>query len=718
MPTVEGLVGALEAQRASDLFLTEGKRPAIRVDGAVLPLDHPPVSADALLAFLDHVPRARSRFDAAGDLDLGVTIGGSRYRVNASRAQGRLSLVIRALPSGALDFEPLGLPPAVRSLAELPRGLVLVTGATGSGKSTTLAAMIHHINATRPAHIVTIEDPVEFVHEDLAGRITQREVGSDTESFATALRQVVRQSPDVIMVGELRDADTVQVALSAALTGHLVLASLHTIDVTQTLQRLLWYFPEHLRAQAALDLSLALRGIVAQRLLPRSDGDGRALACEILTVSSASARLLREQRTDDLLDLMRADSSAGMVTFNESLLRLLRTGTIDYAVGLAHASNAEEFALWAKGMTSGADAFRSRSEADAATRLDMRALLERVVEADASDLHLAVGRPPILRVRGELQALGEEPLTDADVRMLLYSIMSARQRQTYELEREVDFALQLDSGRRFRVNGYFRTGRIAAALRAISPIIPDAESLRLPEPVLRLAERPQGLLLVVGPTGSGKSTTLACLVDRINRARACRILTVEDPIEYVHTSQRATVDQREVGADTRSFAAALKYVLRQDPDVILVGEMRDLETIAAALTAAETGHLVLATLHTNDAVQAIDRVVDVFPPHQQQQIRSQLASSLLAVVSQRLLVRKDGAGRIGVFEVMPGTTAIRALVRDNKMHQALGLMEAGRRDGCITMDHALGELCAAELVTPEEAARYMRAPRFGTRPAG
>ncbi len=716
MVGLEELVKGLEARRASDLFLTEGKSPAVRVDGAIASLGQAPLTAEALLAFLDRVPRARARFEATGDLDVGLTLGERRFRVNASRSQGRISLVIRALPGGDLAFETLGLPDAARLMAEQPRGLILVAGATGSGKSTTLAAMVHHINCTRPAHIVTIEDPIEFVHADLGGRVTQREIGADTASFATALRQVVRQSPDVILVGELRDADTMQVALSAALTGHLVLASIHTIDATQTLQRILWYFPDHLRAQAALDLSLALRGILCQRLLPRAEGDGRVLATEILTVSSASARLLRELRTDDLHDLMRSDPSPGMVTFNESLLRLLRERAITYETGLAHASNAEEFALWAKGMTSGGDAFRRRTSDTASTRLDMKALLERVVEEGASDLHLAVGRTPILRVGGELQPLGEEPLTDADVRMLLYSIMSSRQRQTYELEREVDFALQLDTGRRFRVNAYYRTGRLAAALRSIPQRIPEAEELRIPEPVLRIVERAQGLLLVVGPTGSGKSTTLACLVNRINQTRACRIITVEDPIEYVHPSLRATVDQREVGTDTLSFSAALKYVLRQDPDVILVGEMRDLETVSAALTAAETGHLVLATLHTNDAVQAIDRMVDVFPPHQQQQIRSQLAASLLGVVSQRLLIRKDGTGRVACFEVMPGSTAIRAMVRDNKMHQALGIMEAGRRDGAMTMDHALGELLTADLVTPEEAARYLRAPRLASRP--
>ena len=252
---------------------------------------------------------------------------------------------------------------------------------------------------------------------------------------------------------------------------------------------------------------------------------------------------------------------------------------------------------------------------------------------------------------------------------------------------------------------------MAAALRAIPSVVPDASALRLPGAVLDLGLKPQGLMLVVGPTGAGKSTTLACMLDRINRTRACRIITIEDPVEYAHDSQRATVDQREVFADTKSFSAALKYILRQDPDVILVGEMRDLETISSAITAAETGHLVLATLHANDASQAIDRIIDVFPSHQQGQARSQLSQCLLGVVSQRLLPRRDGAGRIAAFEVMVGTSAIRTLIRDNKMHMAHGIMESARRDGMVTMDQALKRLYDEALISFESAQRYLSNPR-------
>ncbi len=583
-----------------------------------------------------------------------------------------------------------------------------MTGATGSGKSTTLAALINHINTHRQVHVVTIEEPIEFMHRDKSARITQREVGVDTRDFQVALRQAVRESPDVILIGEMRDFETMRVAIQAALTGHLVLATLHTIDASQTLQRILSYFPAEQRDQVALDLSMCIEAVVSQRLLPRADEPGRVPAVELLVVSPAARRLIREQRLTDLVDLRKASTDEGMVPFNRALLSLLHAGRIDYATGLAHASNAEEFALNAKGMQTGVATFHRAESGPQTTDLDMRALLRHMQRHGASDLHLSVGQPPIFRMTGELVPLEMTPLSTADVRLLIYSILSVRQRTTYELERELDFALAIDDGRRFRVNAFYERGNMAAAFRSIQAVIPSAEELGLPESMLNMGRQPHGLLLCVGPTGSGKTTSLACLINRINEERSCHIITVEDPIEYNHENKRATVHQREVGADTLSFAAALKYVLRQDPDVILIGELRDLETVSAALTAAETGHLVMCTLHTNDAIQTIDRIIDVFPAHQQAQARSQLAASLLGVISQRLLRRADGSGRIAAFEVMVGTPAIRTLVRDNKMHQAYSAIQSGRSKGMVTLEESVRALLEEDLIDHEEAGRYLR----------
>ena len=284
------------------------------------------------------------------------------------------------------------------------------------------------------------------------------------------------------------------------------------------------------------------------------------------------------------------------------------------------------------------------------------------------------------------------------------------QREQFELEKELDFAVSLANGSRFRINAHFQRNTVAVAMRMIPGALPPMDSLRLPEVVVRLADSLQGLLLVTGPTGSGKSTTLATLVDLINARRNCRIITVEDPIEFVHQNRLATIEQREVGPDTKSFATALKYVLRQDPDVILVGELRDLETIQAAITAAETGHLVFATLHTNDAPQTVDRIIDVFPAHQQEQVRSQFASALLGVVSQRLLQRADGAGRVAAFEVLLANNAVRTMIRERKTHQMLGSMEIGVKEGMQTLDRSVAELVNEGLVSREEALKYVRAP--------
>lgn len=696
---------------ASDLFVTEGMPPAVRIQGEVRRINKPPIDGAQIHAFLQSTmsPRLWTTFQQTGDADFGHSLpSGQRFRLNASKQQGRLSVVVRALPSGALEFADLRLPQAVAALADKPRGLVLVTGATGSGKSTTLAAMVHHINQSRRAHIVTIEDPIEFVHSDQRSRISQREIGTDTPSFHSALKHVLRQSPDVILIGELRDQESIQVALSAALTGHLVLASLHTIDTTQTLQRVLSFYPTHLREQAIMDLALSLQGIVSQRLLPHCNGQRRVLITELLTATPPVRQLLRENRIDELQDLMRSTQSPALYTFNTSLFEAWQAGLISKEDAIAVSSSPEGLALMVQGMSTAARPVAPSPVHEDHPTPNIQQLLQRTLQRSASDLHLAVGRPPIVRINGKLESLSTAPLSASDMRMLLGSVMSNRQRTTYELEREVDFSLSLGGGQRFRVNAYFQQGQMAAALRAIPATIPDAQALRIPDTILKLADKPHGLLLVVGPTGAGKSTTMACLIDRINHSRACRIITIEDPIEYTHHSALATIDQREVFADTRSFSAALKFILRQDPDVVLVGEMRDLETISSALTAAETGHLVMATLHTNDAIQSIDRMIDVFPAHQQAQVRSQLSASLLGVVSQRLLPRADGSGRIAAFEIMLGNTAIRNLIRENKMHQALSIMEARKSEGMVTMDRALTDLRAEGLITEADVLRYAR----------
>jgi twitching motility protein PilT len=335
----------------------------------------------------------------------------------------------------------------------------------------------------------------------------------------------------------------------------------------------------------------------------------------------------------------------------------------------------------------------------------LRAALDFVVAARASDLHVAAGAAPMVRIDGALTPVeGAAAWQRDDVRDILLAIMTAAQRTRFETELELDFAYSLSEESRFRVNVFQQRESMGAVFRLIPTKIKTLDELGIPGSIGRFAELPRGLVLVTGPTGSGKSTTLAALVDLANRTRSDHIVTVEDPIEFLHTNKKALVNQREVGSDTHSFASALKHVLRQDPDIILIGELRDLETISVALTAAETGHLVFATLHTQDAPQTIDRIIDVFPPEQQGQVRTQLAGTLQGIVCQTLVRRASGSGRVVATEVLVATPAIGNLVREGKSFQVHSAMQAGRDLGMHTMDQHLADLVSAGVITRQAAA--------------
>jgi twitching motility protein PilT len=344
--------------------------------------------------------------------------------------------------------------------------------------------------------------------------------------------------------------------------------------------------------------------------------------------------------------------------------------------------------------------------------LSMKILFEHSARIGASDLIITAGAPPIVRVDGELHPAVEVSLAPEGSKKLIWSLLNETQQEMFERNRELDFSLAVTGSLRFRANIYYQKGAVAGSFRLIPREIPSLKDLGLPPIVKELTLRSKGLILVTGSTGSGKTTTQAAMIDLINSTQRCHIVTVEDPIEFVHENKKGIVDQREVYADTLSFANALKYVLRQNPDVILVGEMRDMETIAAALTAAETGHLVIATLHTNDAVQSIDRIVDVFPPHQHAQIRTQLAFALIGIIAQQLIPKADGEGRILAAEILIKNYAVATHIREAKTHQTRSIMEASKGEGMITMDHRLKELYEAGEIRYEEVARRVSSPAF------
>ncbi|MDF3068283.1 MAG: twitching motility protein [Polyangiaceae bacterium] len=337
-------------------------------------------------------------------------------------------------------------------------------------------------------------------------------------------------------------------------------------------------------------------------------------------------------------------------------------------------------------------------------QVNLHQLLRAMIEKGASDMHITTGSPPLLRIDGAIVPLKLSPLSPIETKQLCYSVLTEEQKIQFEKNKELDLSFGVKSLSRFRANIFMQRGAVSGAFRSIPFKILSFDELGLPPIVAELASKPRGLILVTGPTGSGKSTTLASIIDKINSETRQHIMTVEDPIEYLHPHKRSIVNQREVGSDTGTFKQALKYVLRQDPDVVLVGEMRDLETIEAALTIAETGHLVFATLHTNSAIQSINRIIDVFPPHQQSQVRAQLSFVLEGVISQLLLPRAGAPGRVLAQEVMVPNAAIRNLIREDKVHQIYTQMQVGQqKHGMQTLNQSLYSLYARRLITLEEA---------------
>jgi len=345
------------------------------------------------------------------------------------------------------------------------------------------------------------------------------------------------------------------------------------------------------------------------------------------------------------------------------------------------------------------------------SKITLTTLLRAMVDQDASDLHLACGSPPQFRIHGKLFKAKSDNLTAQDIQDLVFEILNEQQKHVYQEEQEFDFSFGVKDVARFRGNLFFQRGSMGAVFRKIAMVVPNIDDLGLPEVLKKVMKQPNGLVLVTGPTGSGKSTSLASMIDFLNREENGHILTIEDPIEYVHQHKNCIINQREVGADSKSFHEALRHALRQDPDYILVGELRDLETIEMALTAAETGHLVFATLHTNSAVQTLSRVLNVFPPHQQPQIRQLLASTLQCVVTQQLVPNSGKSGRCLAMEIMIPNTAVRSLIREDKIHQIYGNMQTGQAgSGMITMNQSLAENVKKGNLTKQDALSYSLVP--------
>lgn len=718
--SAEELLGALIADNVSDIFLNAAQIPHIRKSGRVIETAYNSLSAEEINSFrLRVVPEKLEQvYRETGAVDCAVILKGNRRcRLNFFETERGPAVVARPIKDGnTITVDRLGLPRVIKDIAgNIRGGIILVTGATGSGKSTTMAAMINEINQNQHKHILTIEDPIEFVYRNGKSLIAQREVANHTNSFPEAIRNAMRENPDVIVVGEMRDEETMQAALNAALTGHLVISTVHTSSAVLALERLINMVSEERREQLAIDFSLAMVAIISQRLLPKKDNSGVCAALEILLATPLIRKQIADRKFNDLEQSLKEGGTLGMTPFVRSIFKLYQEGIISEATAFEFVDNPDEFRLLLQGMESGVDAFRSHygEKNDVNTQaIDMATLLRSAVKMGSSDLLLSVNAYPCIRLNGSIQAMDLPVLQPIDTQRLLFSIITSHQRIVFEEKRELDFALSVNINLtnkpdgeincRFRVNAFYQRGNIGIVARVINSYIPTPEQLSLPRILLDLIKYKQGLILVTGPTGSGKTTTLASLINVINRTRNAHIITIEDPIEYTHKNINSIVEQRELNADTLSFSTALKSALRQDPDVILLGEMRDTETMSAALTAAETGHLVFATIHTNNAPQTVDRIVDSFPSSQQNQIKLQLSGCILGIVSQRLLRTVDGESRVGAFEVMVGTAPVKALIREGKTHQLQSAIETGFKDGMLTMDYSLDYLYEKGIVSYEE----------------
>ncbi len=691
-------------QGASDIFLHEEKAPQIRLNGELTPLPDYHVSAQSMDLFWQHCGGTAD----TTDLDTTLTSSdGSRYRVSLFLHAEQRGAVLRPVKTDIPDLNTLGVPEALLTeWITLPSGLILVTGPTGSGKSTTLAATLQWLNQNHSRHVITIEDPIEYLFTDQHCIFTQREVGRNTPSFAQGLKSSLRQSPDIIFLGEIRDPETAMTALQAAETGHLVLATLHSANSAETLDRLTRLFPPAERESALGLLGKQLIGILNQHLLPDQHG-GRTPIIEHFENTGAARNWITSGDHTALADFIERATNPKNVSFMRSLVTACHAGAIDQDTALSASPNPQDFMRAMKGMDSTSHT-ESTEVAALAEHQDIGHFLALAVEKGASDLHLCSGIVPTIRVNGILRPLGEIPVSAKDCLALINSSLDQKQRARFEENWELDYALNLKGVGRFRGNVHYNRGEMDATFRHIPTEIRTLSELGHKEALKHLCRLEQGLILVTGITGSGKSSTLASMVKEIGESRSGVIVTVEDPIEYLFENNLAIIKQREVGTDTKSFANALKHVLRQDPDVIMVSELRDRETISAAVTAAETGHLVLATLHTMDAPEAIHRMVDVFPGDQQEQVIAQLSNSLQAIISQKLLPRADEEGQVLASEILIANSAVRTCIRTHKIEQITGLIEIGQKDGMHTIDQSIIELFEAGKISADEALLQVR----------
>ncbi|KFN48912.1 hypothetical protein P873_13245 [Arenimonas composti TR7-09 = DSM 18010] len=676
--------------KASDLHLSAGLPPMIRVDGDVRRINIPALDHKQVHSLVYDIMSDKQRRDYEEFLEVDFSFeipGLARFRVNAFNQNRGAGAVFRTIPSQILTLEELAAPKIFAELCQQPQGLVLVTGPTGSGKSTTLAAMIDSINKNEFGHILTVEDPIEFVHTSQKCLVNQREVHRDTHGFNEALRSALREDPDYILVGEMRDLETIRLALTAAETGHLVFATLHTSSAAKTIDRIIDVFPAGEKPMVRSMLSESLRAVISQSLLKKVGG-GRVAAHEIMVATAAIRNLIREDKVAQMYSAIQTGQNVGMQTLDQCLQDMVKRGLVTKLQARFDSAAAPE------------------DQEPNMSSIDFTSFLKLMAHKKASDLFITAGVPPSMKVHGKLSPITQNPLTPQQSRDLVLNVMNPSQREEFEKTHECNFAIGVSGVGRFRVSCFYQRNQVGMVLRRIETRIPTVEELNLPAVIKTLAMTKRGIILFVGATGTGKSTSLAAMIGYRNMNSSGHIITIEDPIEFVHKHEGCIITQREVGIDTDSWEAALKNTLRQAPDVIMIGEVRTREGMDHAIAFAETGHLVLCTLHANNANQAMDRIINFFPEDRRNQLLMDLSMNLKGVVAQQLIPTPDGKSRRVAMEILLGTPLVQDYIRDGEIHKLKDVMKESTNLGMKTFDQALFELYQAGEISYEDALRF------------
>jgi twitching motility protein PilT len=633
---INELLSRMIELNATEIHFIVGRAPAVRrFSNMIFMVEERPMQEDEIRNFItvDLHPSHLGRIEKTGFLDITYFHKEVRYSLSFTRQQRSILMVARRTECSTLDIADLGLDERISALAMERSGLVIISGPNGGGKTTTFHAMVHHINCLRASHIVIIEDPIENHHRD---------------NLLDGVKHAIRKRPDCLFLSDMHEVELTNLAIEAALAGILVVAIMHETGVRSVLERLISLRPEEQREAHLADLSQALRGIISQKLVPKADGPGKLPLQEIFINSGRMPTLLRQR---DLNEIERHIHS-GENGFNKTVADLVLSGTLSGETALAGTRFGRECTVMA--LAGGSrDGLALGDSADAEL---VRECLSTLVENNATDLIISEGTPPILRIDGNLLEMEHPALNPSETREFLFNLMSGEQKKRFEDNSEADFAISIQfesfGMRRFRVSGYRQRGNVGCVIRLVGGRPPSPDELGLPEQLVELSDSKSGLLLITSSSGHGKSSTLASLIARINQTRPVHIVTIEDPVETVFPNRKAVVDQREIGSDVKSYSTGLAAALRQGPEIIVATDLPDIESISTAITAAQTGHLVIATLRSPGPHQAIQSLLEFFPTHQREHIRTQISSCLIGISSQRLIPRENGDGRRPEFELL------------------------------------------------------------------